>query len=53
MCASVYLDVVKVTEARRALQLEGSKGVVNSVSTGGLDGPAAQGVGWVVIWKVY
>lgn len=52
MCASLYLDVVKVTEAGRSLQLESSKGVVNGVSTGSLDGPAAQGVGWVVVWKV-
>lgn len=49
---SVYLDVVKVTTAGGGLQLKGSKGVVDGVSTTGLDGPAAMGVGWVVVGKV-
>lgn len=40
-CVSVYLDVVIGTDAGGGLQLEGSKGVVDSVSIAGLDGPAA------------
>lgn len=51
-CAYVYLNVVVVTTAGGALQLEGSKSVVDSISTAGLDGPAAMGVGWVVVGKV-
>jgi len=41
-----------VTSAGCALQLEGNKSVVDGVSTAGLNSPAAEGVGWVVVWKV-
>lgn len=49
LCVSEYLDVVTVTVG---LHLEGNKGVVDGVSTAGLDGPAALGVVWVVVGKV-
>lgn len=48
----VYLYIVIDTAAGRALQLEGSKGVVDGVPGGGLDGPAALSGCWVVVGKV-
>lgn len=51
-CAYLYLNVVMVTTAGGAFQLEGSKSVINSISTVGLNSPTAKGVCWVVVGKV-
>lgn len=51
-CVRLYLEVVIDTVAVGGLQLERGEGVVDRVSTGSLDGPAALGVGWVVIGEV-
>lgn len=47
----MYLDII-IVATTGGLQLEGSKGVVDGVSSSGLDGPAAKGIGWVVVGKV-
>lgn len=51
LCVSLYLDVVKVTDVS-GFQLKCGEGVVDCVSTASLDGPAAQTIVWVVVWKV-
>lgn len=47
-----YLNVIECTSSRGGLQLEGCKGVVDGISTAGLDCPATLAVVRIVVGKV-